>query len=132
MKAGRKICGGLGVLLLLPAAAAEYEMGPRAPVDDEHANEGRLVGHIAADALEQPPERSQRNSDVFCYDGHQLPSLFVIGTPKCGTTSVYAELASNWDFRMDPTPWLHCKKQHPNAGSDYPCGGLPDELPRVD
>jgi len=135
MGRGRNISGAAGVLLLLAAAAAAYEMGLRAPGADERADKGRPVGHIAADALEQPPDRSQRNSsemsgvvpDVFCYDGHQLPSLFVIGTPKCGTTSVWKELASNWDFRAIVP---HCQKQHPNAGSTYPCGGLPDEHPR--
>ena len=77
MKAGRHICGVVGVLLLLPAAAAEYEAGPQAPGADERAHEGRLVGHIAADALEQPPDRSQRGS--FEVSPPLFPTLFIAG-----------------------------------------------------
>ena len=36
----------------------------------------------------------------FCFNGHQLPSLFLVGAQKCGTTSLSAQLFREWGFRQ--------------------------------
>ena len=109
MNRGRNICGVIGMLLLLPAAAAEYEMDPRAPSDDERAHEGRLVGHIAADALEQPPDRSRRNSSELSgavpqAEATLFPTLFIAGEQKSATTSLTMLLLSSDDVRVSADP----------------------------
>jgi hypothetical protein len=37
----------------------------------------------------------QYDADLFCYDGHQLPELFILGSQKCGTTALSTWLRDN-------------------------------------
>ena len=39
----------------------------------------------------------------FCVNGRQLPSLFLVGAQKCGTTSMFSQLAREWGFRFGLT-----------------------------
>ena len=50
----------LNRVIRLSGAGLAYEADPRAPGVGERAHEDRVADHIAADALEQPPDRSQR------------------------------------------------------------------------
>ena len=34
----------------------------------------------------------------FCLDGHELPSLFILGAQKCGTTSMAKQLFDEYGF----------------------------------
>ena len=82
----------------------------------------------AVAATAAPNNPVEAGTDLFCYEGHQLPSLFVIGAPKCGTTSLFGELIANWEFRAYTFPGKRCHRDWtlPNATytSDYPCGGV--------
>ena len=35
---------------------------------------------------------------MFCHQGHQLPTLFLLGAQKCATTSFIDQLVRDWDF----------------------------------
>ena len=37
----------------------------------------------------------------FCFEGHQLPELFLLGVQKCGTTSLTKQLFTEWGFFGD-------------------------------
>ena len=37
-------------------------------------------------------------SDPFCHNGHQLPSLFLVGAMKCGTTSLAQQLFDEYGY----------------------------------
>ena len=37
----------------------------------------------------------------FCFEGHQLPELFLLGVQKCGTTSLTKQLFDEWGFFGD-------------------------------
>ena len=67
----------------------------------------------AVAATAAPNNPVEAGTDLFCYDGHQLPSLFVIGAPKCGTTSLFGELIANWEFRAYTFPG----KRYPPSSS---------------
>ena len=43
---------------------------------------------------------SEAESDPFCLDGHRLPSLFLLGWAKCGTTSSADQLQSEFSVQM--------------------------------
>ena len=102
MGRGRNIPGVVGALLLLPPAAAAYEADPRAPGVGERAHEDRVADHIAADALEQPPDRSQRGS--FEVSPPLFPTLFIAGEQKSATTSLTMLLLSSDDVRVSADP----------------------------
>ena len=40
-------------------------------------------------------------SNPFCFEGHQLPELFLLGVQKCGTTSLTKQLFTEWGFFGD-------------------------------
>ena len=37
-------------------------------------------------------------TDPFCHNGHQLPSLFLVGAMKCGTTSLAQQLFDEYGY----------------------------------
>ena len=39
------------------------------------------------------------SSESFCYNGHQLPAMFLIGAQKCGTTSFSKQLMDQYGFQ---------------------------------
>ena len=49
-----------------------------------------------------PPsdEQGEPSSDPFCVDGHQVPSLMVLGAQKCATTSLAFQLQSEYQLRF--------------------------------
>ena len=38
------------------------------------------------------------SDDLFCHNGHQLPSFFLLGAQKCGTTSLASQLFDQVGF----------------------------------
>ena len=48
-------------------------------------------------------------SNPFCFEGHQLPELFLLGVQKCGTTSLTKQLFDEWGFFGDAQAKGLCK-----------------------
>eukprot|EP00316_Scyphosphaera_apsteinii_P020376 CAMPEP_0119308834 /NCGR_PEP_ID=MMETSP1333-20130426/12799_1 /TAXON_ID=418940 /ORGANISM="Scyphosphaera apsteinii, Strain RCC1455" /LENGTH=366 /DNA_ID=CAMNT_0007312699 /DNA_START=138 /DNA_END=1238 /DNA_ORIENTATION=- len=56
-------------------------------------------------------------SDIFCYEGRQLPSLFLLGAQKCATSSLATQLFEEWGVSRgapfhDGHQWSDSKEHH--------------------
>ena len=68
----------------------------------------------------------------FCFEGHQLPELFLLGVQKCGTTSLTKQLFDEWGFFGDAQSKAKKGKGRKGAESlsmlrmeDDPVAGIP-------
>ena len=67
----------------------------------------------------------------FCFEGHQLPELFLLGVQKCGTTSLTKQLFTEWGFFGDAQAKGLCTAENRRYASKngHDCAGTHDNFP---
>ena len=67
----------------------------------------------------------------FCFEGHQLPELFLLGVQKCGTTSLTKQLFTEWGFFGDAQAKGLCTAENRRYASKngHDCAGTHDDYP---
>ena len=68
----------------------------------------------------------------FCFEGHQLPELFLLGVQKCGTTSLTKQLFDEWGFFGDAQAKGLCKTAEDRRFASknlHDCAGTHDNFP---
>ena len=101
----------LAALMLMQSASAPHSIHSSL---DEHAPSSNTSQTAASAGLDQP--RSDRKlystvSDLFCVDGKQIPSVFLLGSQKCSTSSLAAQLLTEGRLRGPKSPLAH-KEAH--------------------
>ena len=66
----------------------------------------------------------------FCFEGHQLPELFLLGVQKCGTTSLTKQLFTEWGFFGDAQAKGLCTAENRHDDDDETEEDSDDEAAR--